>query len=86
MATQEAFEKAAEEVKKLPESPSNDVLLRLYGLYKQGSEGDATGERPDMTDFRGRMKYDAWAEKAGVSQEDARQQYIDLVAKLKSDQ
>lgn len=34
------FKKAAEEVQKLKTRPSNNDLLALYGLYKQGSEGD----------------------------------------------
>ena len=28
------FEKAAEEVKNLSKKPSNDEMLKLYGLYK----------------------------------------------------
>lgn len=34
------FKQAAEEVQKLKTRPSNNDLLALYGLYKQGSEGD----------------------------------------------
>lgn len=37
---QEDFEKAAEDVKKLSTTPSNDDLLILYALYKQGTVGD----------------------------------------------
>lgn len=77
------FEVAAVEVKQLPEKPDNATLLRLYALYKQGSAGDATGDRPGMMDFVGRAKYDAWAELAGTDQDDAQQQYIDLVEELK---
>ena len=33
------FEEAADDVKKLSRKPSNDVLLKLYSLYKQGSDG-----------------------------------------------
>ncbi len=32
---QAAFEKAQEDMKKLPEEPNSDVKLRMYGLYKQ---------------------------------------------------
>ena len=77
------FEAAAADSKKLPERPSNDVLLQLYALYKQGTEGDVQGKRPGFTDMVGRAKYDAWAGVKGTSADDAMQQYIDLVKSLK---
>ena len=76
------FASAAERVKQLPERPDNEALLKLYALFKQGSEGDVSGKRPGMIDFVGRAKYDAWAELSGVNQDDAKQGYIDLVAEL----
>ncbi len=76
------FAAAAERVKELPERPDNDALLKLYALYKQGSEGDVSGKRPGMIDFVGRAKYDAWAALAGMSQDDAKQSYVDLVEEL----
>jgi acyl-CoA-binding protein len=36
-----------------------------------------------MTDFVNRAKFDAWAALAGTSQDDAKQQYIDLIESLK---
>lgn len=62
--------------------PSNEELLDLYALFKQGSEGDVSGERPTGFDFKGIAKYDAWASKKGVSKEDAMQQYVALVDRL----
>ena len=83
MSLQEQFAQAQAESKNLPERPDNMTLLKIYALYKQGSSGDATGERPGMTDFVNRAKFDAWAALKGTSQEDAMQQYIDLIEKLK---
>ncbi|KAF1038968.1 MAG: hypothetical protein GAK35_03708 [Herbaspirillum frisingense] len=80
---QEQFEATVAESKNLPERPDNMTLLKMYGLYKQGSNGDVVGERPGMTDFVARAKYDAWAAMKGTAQADAQQQYIDLVAELK---
>lgn len=41
------FEKAAKEVNELKNKPSNDELLKLYGLYKQATVGDVnTGKSP----------------------------------------
>lgn len=76
------FAAAAERVKQLPERPDNDALLRLYALYKQGSDGDVSGKRPSAISFVDRAKYDAWADLAGMSQDDAKQAYIDLVEEL----
>ena len=76
------FEKAADDVKKLSQKPSNDVLLKLYSLYKQGSEGDVSGKRPGMTDFKGRAKYDAWAKLKNTLNEKAMEDYIALVKSL----
>ncbi|SHE52889.1 acyl-CoA-binding protein [Thermomonas hydrothermalis] len=76
------FEQAARDVQGLSERPDNDTLLRLYALYKQGSEGDVSGPKPGFFDFVGTAKYEAWAKLKGMPQEQAMQQYIDLVKKL----
>ncbi|MEQ8424614.1 MAG: acyl-CoA-binding protein, partial [Cyclobacteriaceae bacterium] len=62
---------------------TNEELLELYALYKQGSEGDLTGDRPGGFDFKAIAKYDAWAAKKGLSKDEAMQQYIDLMKRLK---
>jgi acyl-CoA-binding protein len=80
---QQQFEAAVAASKNLPERPDNMTLLKLYALYKQGTSGDAQGERPGATDFINRAKYDAWAGIAGTGREDAMQQYVDLVDSLK---
>ena len=76
------FEQAAIDIQRLGERPDNDTLLKLYALYKQGSEGDVHGEQPGFFDFVGTAKYEAWAQLRGVSQEDAMQRYIELVQDL----
>jgi len=76
------FEEAVAKSKTLTERPSNDVLLKLYALYKQVTEGDVSGERPGGFDFKGAAKYDAWEAQKGESKEDAARKYIDLVNSL----
>ena len=76
-----AFESAAERAKELPHQP-NDVLLDLYGLFKQATTGDVTGEKPGMFDFKGAAKYDAWERRRGMTRDEAMQAYIDLVDRL----
>lgn len=83
MALKEDFEKAAQEVTTLAERPGNDVLLELYSLYKQGSEGDVSGEAPSMMEFVERSKYNAWEALKGMPAEEAMQKYIARVQSLK---
>jgi acyl-CoA-binding protein len=77
------FTQAQQEASTLSERPDNDTLLKLYALYKQATQGDATGERPGGFDFVRRAKFDAWSAIKGTSAESAMQQYIDLVASLR---
>lgn len=79
-----SFEQAQQDVQTLTTKPGNDQLLRLYALYKQGTHGDVTGDRPGGFNFVGAAKYDAWAALTGTSPQDAQQAYIDLVASLKA--
>jgi diazepam-binding inhibitor (GABA receptor modulator, acyl-CoA-binding protein) len=57
----------------------NDVLLELYGLYKQATAGDVSGSRPGMLDVRGRAKHDAWAARRGMTAVAAMTAYIAAV-------
>ena len=79
---QQAFLAAAEAVKKLAVRPDNDTLLKLYALYKQGSEGDVAGPKPGFFDFVGTAKYEAWAKLKGTTRETAHRRYIELVRSL----
>ena len=76
------FEQASVAAKSLPERPDNDTMLKLYALYKQGSSGDVSGNKPGMFDFVGVAKYEAWKGFQGLSQEDAMSQYVEFVSKL----
>lgn len=76
------FEKAAKDVMNLAERPDNDTMLRLYALYKQGSEGDVKGPKPGFFDFVGTAKYEAWEQLAGTDSGTAMKKYVDMVKKL----
>jgi acyl-CoA-binding protein len=84
MSIGEAFEQAQVDVKQLPRRPGDDVLLKLYALYKQGTQGDAGDKRPGVFDLVGRAKYDAWKALAGTAPEDAQQRYVALVRDLRA--
>jgi diazepam-binding inhibitor (GABA receptor modulating acyl-CoA-binding protein) len=80
--SEEKFKEAQEKVKTLTSRPSNETLLDLYALFKQGSVGDVQGKRPGMLDIKGRAKYDAWSKKKGLSTDDAQDKYVALVDSL----
>ncbi|KAK6037238.1 acyl CoA binding protein [Cooperia oncophora] len=59
------FDEAATKVKSLKASPSNDQLLELYALFKQGTVGDNNTDKPGMFDLKGKAKWSAWDGKKG---------------------
>lgn len=85
MDLNQLFEQAIEDSKTLSDKPSNDTLLQLYSLYKQGTEGDVNIDPPaNPFDFVAKAKFESWEALKGKSKEAAIQEYIDLVAKLKN--
>lgn len=85
MELKEQFEQAIADSKNLSEKPSNETLLQLYSLYKQSTEGDVNIEPPSNPfDFVSKAKYEGWAALKGTSSENAMQDYVALVNKLKS--
>ncbi len=77
-----AFDQAMTDSKNLSERPDNATLLKIYALYKQGSVGDNAEKKPGFSDIVARAKWDAWSKLKGTSQDDAMQQYIDLINAL----
>ena len=82
MSLQNDFENATEKVQDLSSRPGNDELLQLYALYKQATDGDASGKRPSRLKVKARAKFDAWSERSGMTSEEAMQAYIDLADEL----
>lgn len=85
MELKEQFEKAVKDSKELPSKPDNETLLKLYSLYKQGTEGDVNTDPPSNPfDFVNKAKYEAWTLVKGKTKDEAMQEYVALVEKLKS--
>jgi diazepam-binding inhibitor (GABA receptor modulator, acyl-CoA-binding protein) len=82
MTIAERFADAQARVKTLKSAPSNDTLLELYALYKQGTVGNTDGKRPGMLDVKGRAKFDAWDKRKGMTKDQAMEAYVALVDKL----
>ena len=84
MDLQGSFQQSVDAVQKLTQRPSNEELLKLYGLFKQATDGDVTGERPGGFDFKGIAKFDSWSEQKGKTKEAAMKEYVDTVTTLLS--
>lgn len=79
---QAEFDAAVAASKELTQRPDNATLLKLYGLYKQGSAGDNSSTKPGFADLVGRAKWDAWTALNGTDPDEAKQRYIDLIGSL----
>jgi diazepam-binding inhibitor (GABA receptor modulator, acyl-CoA-binding protein) len=77
------FEAVAQKLRDQKPNLSNEQKSEIYGLFKQGSVGDNSVDKPGlMSGFEARGKWDAWEAKKGMSQDDAKQAYVDLVTPL----
>lgn len=83
---QARFTQSQQDANRLAERPDDNTMLKLYALFKQATQGDATGERPSSFDFVRRAKFDVWSALKGTTAEDSMRQYIDLVDKLRRNQ
>jgi acyl-CoA-binding protein len=79
---EEAFSKAVNEANALKKRPDNKTLLKLYGLFKQATQGDCQEERPKGFDFKAAAKWEAWKGLQGISREEAMKKYVGLVENL----
>lgn len=80
----EAFVKAQAALIKLSNLPGKDVILNIYGLYKQATVGDINIEKPSFFswDLKAKAKYDAWSKKKGLTKDQAMRAYVELVQEL----
>ncbi len=77
------FDEAVANSKTLSERPDNMTLLKIYSLYKQATVGDNEEAKPGFADIVARAKWDAWKKLEGTSNDEAMQQYIDLIEELR---
>ncbi|XP_026218087.1 enoyl-CoA delta isomerase 2, mitochondrial [Anabas testudineus] len=81
-ATVEQFEQAKNKLSTLKKDPGNEVKLKIYALFKQATQGPCNTPKPGMLDFVNKAKWDAWKSLGSISEEEARQQYCDLIGSL----
>ena len=76
------FQSAIEIVNNLKKKPSNEDLLIIYGLFKQAKFGNNEDPQPGFFDFKGSKKWEAWNNNKDMSQDDAKQNYINKAMEL----
>lgn len=81
-ATVQQFEEAKSKLSALKNDPGNEVKLKIYALFKQATQGPCNTPKPGMLDFVNKVKWEAWKSLGSVPQDDARQQYCDLIGSL----
>ncbi|MBC8085379.1 MAG: acyl-CoA-binding protein [Hymenobacter sp.] len=89
---QQQFEAAVARVDNLPGDQAAAHMNALYGLYKQATEGDHdsakdivgddTPDKPDGPAGLSQAQWDAWSQYKGLSEEDARRQYVQKANEL----
>jgi diazepam-binding inhibitor (GABA receptor modulating acyl-CoA-binding protein) len=79
MANSSQFITASNIITSLNETPSNDELGQLYGLYKQATVGNNTTPKPNIFEFKANKKWSSWFECNGLSTYNAEVKYINLV-------
>ena len=76
------FELAAEKAR-IVKGVSNDNKLKLYGLFKQATQGPIGNRpRPSLFSPTERAKFDAWAALGVKGSEEAMTDYVALVETL----
>jgi acyl-CoA-binding protein len=78
------FDAAQANSKLLTERPDNPTLLKIYGFFKQATQGDNTEKKPAFSDFVARAKWEAWTARKGMAADEAKQGYIDLIESLRA--
>jgi diazepam-binding inhibitor (GABA receptor modulating acyl-CoA-binding protein) len=80
----EIFNNSAKEVQNLKQKPSDQELLKLYGLYKQSLFGNNHTSQPSFFDFKAKSKWNAWSGESGKGKSRTKREYIEYVEILKN--
>ena len=79
---EKSFEKKAEEIKNSGKTFTNDILLKLYGYYKQSTHGDCDIECPSFFQLKEKSKWEAWNQHKGMKKTHSMKKYIKLAEEL----
>ena len=85
LSIEKKFKRASKRILALEDRPDDNTLLRLYSLYKQATEGDATGRLPIAKGMVAVAKWKAWKKLEGTAPEDAMTSYCEIADVLLND-
>lgn len=72
------FKKAFLIASKIEDKLPQDIMLQFYAYYKQATAGDNFSFNANF-DVRNAFKFNAWMQLKGISSEEAKIKYIELV-------
>ena len=79
------FTKAFNDLSELEENLAPDIMLKLYAFYKKAVIGNTFSYGGEV-DVRDAFKFNAWTQLNGMTQENAKKQYIKLVKNILNNQ
>lgn len=78
---EDQFLKVFNEISDMKQGLAPDEMLKLYAFYKQAIAGD-TYSYDDEIDVRSAFKFNAWTQLKGMSEKEAKKQYIKLAENI----
>ncbi|XP_076757958.1 acyl-CoA-binding domain-containing protein 7-like [Xylocopa sonorina] len=82
MSLDQKFKEMETAVRGISKGPTDQEYLELYSLYKQAIIGNVNIPKPAVSDVKAKAKWDAWKTKEGMSQNDAKEAYVNVANKL----
>lgn len=76
------FQTALAQSQQISGEVDNDKKLKMYALFKQGTIGPCTGEKPSMFNSAEKAKWQAWQSLGEMKQDEAKKEYINLINDL----
>lgn len=78
------FQEAVAIANTIPQaSLPQDVQLRCYAYYKQATFGTVNSVNYSNIDVRDAFKNNAWLQISNISEDEAKQNYIDIINEIK---
>ncbi|GMS84730.1 hypothetical protein PENTCL1PPCAC_6905, partial [Pristionchus entomophagus] len=78
------FDIAAEEMRRLKTSPSEEEWTILYGLYMQALHGDLPSQDiyPPPIEGKAMTRYAVWMGRKGMRREEAKREYVEVAVRM----
>ena len=85
VAVHDKFAISSRKVAKIARELDSANMSELYGLYKQATCGDCSVSSPPFYKVRESLKWSAWDDKRGMSQDVAQTRYIEHAERIMED-